>query len=123
LKNAFDDFLPVSTKAYLGLKGDLDFDPVLVGKVTSLHLRGVVGFTDVLMRLIITFDAELCRSEKADIVLENRLKAATKAITMSANRVRRERKVAAICVKATLPKPENPTIVHSFMVERGIVKA
>ncbi len=45
--DAYAAFHPVSGKTQLGRKGELAFDPVLLGQQVSLNLRGVVGFTDV----------------------------------------------------------------------------
>lgn len=52
--DAFAAFLPVSGKAALGRKGELSFDPVSLGSPVTLNLRGVVGFTDVLIKIIVT---------------------------------------------------------------------
>jgi len=116
-------FQPVSSRTALGMKGDLLFDPVVIGQPTALHLRGVVGFTDVLIRLMITMDAELSRSEKADAVLEASLRAATGAVTLSSDVTKRASQVRKICANAGLPRPVDTEVVHAFMVANRIVRA
>jgi hypothetical protein len=123
LVEVFADFQPVSTKADLGLNGDLIYEPAVLGQVTLLHLRGVVGFTDVLLRLMITFDAELSRFDKAEAVLKTALRAATSgASLMPGNPTLRNNRIRGLCRTAKLPRPVDPAIVYSFMVQQRLLR-
>lgn len=92
--DAYSAFQPVSGKAQLGRKGELAFDPVVLGQQVSLSLRGVVGFTDVLIKIMVTIDAELCRSSKAEPLFEKSLRSSSRRAMLSApsgNGTRRSR--------------------------------
>ena len=62
-------FQPVSDKAQLGRKGELAFDPIVLGQRVSLNLRGVVGFTDVLIKIISTINSEYVDRSKPKLSL------------------------------------------------------
>jgi hypothetical protein len=116
-------FVLVSSKQHLGMKGSLDFVPLAKGQPVSLSVRGVVGFCDVLIRLMITADAELCRVPQAERLLEHRLRNAKREYnTLAANRSRREYHITRRCAAAGLPRPANANLVYKFMVGKGIVK-
>lgn len=95
--------MPVSGKAALGRKGELSFDPVTLGNPVSLNLRGVVGFTDVLIKIMVTVDAELSRAERAEALFEKAFRAANRRVMLSATPRRRDAQVKERCFKAGSP--------------------
>jgi hypothetical protein len=74
LFGAQSEFIPVATKSGLGM----DFVPVhgvyTMGDPVSLDLHGVLGFTDVILRIITTIDAELSKTKVGERVLLQRIK-------------------------------------------------
>lgn len=119
--DAYAAFLPVSGKAQLGRKGELQFDPVVLCKTVTISLRGVVGFTDVLIRIIATIDAELCRAAKAEPLFEQALRQAGRRDTLSADVRKRNAQVKTRCVAAGYPPPADPAAVHAFMLARRLI--
>lgn len=69
-------FAPVANNTSLGM----DFTPrhsiVKIGDPVQLDLHGVLGFTEVILRIVTTLDSELSRSKSAETHLLQRLKAA-----------------------------------------------
>lgn len=118
--NAYRAFAPVSDKASLGMKGDLVFDPVLEDQRINLHLRGVVGFCDVLFRLMVTVDAQLCRCLAAEDVLEKALRQ-NKGRTLSSKPARRHLQLLNHVNAARLPKPLDMEAVRQFMLLKKII--
>lgn len=119
--DAYAAFQPVSGKAQLGRKGELSFHPVALNQRVSLNLRGVVGFTDVLIKIIATIDAELCRAEKAETVFEKALRASGRRATLSANVRKRNAQVATRCTAAGFPRPRDPGAVYDFLLAHRLI--
>jgi hypothetical protein len=118
---AYRAFAPVSNKAALGMKGDLIHDPISEGDKITLHIRGVVGFCDILFRMMVTVDAELCRSIKAEAVLEKAIRGAKRPSTFSGNPQRRHAQVIQCCKSVALPKPADVKLIGQFLVSKGLV--
>ncbi len=112
--NAYRAFAPVANKAALGMKGVLVHDPISEGDKIKLHIRGVVGFCDILFRMMITVDAELCRCIKAEDILEARFKGTKRHYLLSGNPQRRRMQINDLCRAARLPKPLEPEVVRKF---------
>lgn len=117
---AYKAFAPVSGRAALGMKGILVHDPVAEGQAITLHLRGVVGFCDILFRMMVTVDAELSRSHQAEGVLEAALKQVTRR-TLSSNPHRRHLQLLNHIRAARLPKPMDMEVVRRFMLSKRII--
>jgi hypothetical protein len=115
------EFAPVSTKAALGMKGELIHHPIVKGSDIVLSLRGVVGFCDILLRMMITVDAELSRSLSAEAVLETAIKATKLDTTFSSNPQRRHMQVIRCCKSVGLPKPANVEAMRQFIVKRRLM--
>jgi hypothetical protein len=117
---AYHTFAPVSGKAALGMRGILVHDPVVEGQAITLHLRGVVGFCDILFRMMVTVDAELSRCYHAEDVLEAALKQVTRR-TLSSNPQRRHLQLLNHIRAARLPKPLDMEAVRQFMLSKRII--
>jgi hypothetical protein len=118
---AYVNFAGVSKKEDLGMRGELLHDPAVLGGDVHLHLRGVVGFCDVLLRMMVTIDAELSRSERADAVLEAAFKNAKLISTFSPRANARHMQVLGCCKRAGLPPPSGTKEVEVFLIEKRLV--
>lgn len=65
-------FLPVATASALGVKECPNHIAPTLDQNVKLSLRGVVGLTDIIRRLVVTLDSELARSSKAEAVFIER---------------------------------------------------
>ncbi len=119
--DAFNAFQPVSSMVHLGRKGELEFDPIVLGQRVSLNLRGVVGFTDVLIKIIATIDAELCRSIKAELVFEKALRSSGRRAMLSANVKRRNAQTSSRCTAAGFPPPRDAEAVYKFLLAKRLI--
>jgi hypothetical protein len=120
--DAYQAFAPVSSTTSLGMKGALIYDPIIEGDKIRLHIRGVVGLCDILFRIMVTVDAELSRSIKAEPILESRFRAARLRQFTSGKPHRRRSQINDFCRSAGLPKPKNAEIVHQFLISKGLIK-
>jgi len=115
-KIAYDEFKLVSDRRSLGMKGALLHDPFVEGQQIRHHLRGVVGFCDIVIRIMTTIDAELSRSIQSEKILATRLRSVQgQPHMLSANEERRNEQVLKRCLAAKLPKPVDLSIVYKFL--------
>lgn len=63
LVKSYDDYQKVATTSLLGIKEVPKVNPVTLDNLISLDIRGVVGLTDIIIRIITTIDAEISKSE------------------------------------------------------------
>jgi hypothetical protein len=59
---SYSAFQPVSSAASLKMKGTIQHSPAIVGKRVDLSLRGVVGFSAIMRRLMVSIDAAISGS-------------------------------------------------------------
>lgn len=71
-EEAYLRFSRVATTSDLGVTTVPQHLPVQAGSEVRLSLRGVVGFSDILLRVIVTIDAELACEPKAEHTLVQR---------------------------------------------------
>jgi len=115
-------FTSIYSRQALGVKGALQFDPLVEGEPVKLHIRGVVGFCDVLLRMMRSIDAELCRSKHAEDVFCSMLRAAKpNQTTLSTEVTRRNAQIIRRCSTAGLPRPADIDAVYGFMRSKRIV--
>ena len=71
-------FIPVANKTVLGMGFVPDFTTFRLGDDVNLSLRGVLGFTEVILRVVTTVDAELSSTSIGEQVLVERIAANTR---------------------------------------------
>ena len=120
-QRAYEAFLPLSDKKSLGMRGNLIFEPVIIGMPVKLHLRGVIGFCDILLRIIATVDAELCRSSFAEAPFKAWMTATKHPKVLSGNVHRRNIQVGDRCHAAGLPTPRDADATYEFLRTHRII--
>ena len=118
---AYNKFSLVSDKASLGMSEELEHDPIRKGDKVHFRLRGVVGFCDILFRIMITVDAELSRSSKSEGYFEQTFKERKSHITLSSASEKRDAQVNKICRAAGFPSPHDISAVTSFLLSKRII--
>lgn len=116
-KDAFDAFSVVASTHDLGVKEVPEHFPVSVGKRVQLSLRGVVGFSDVLRRLIATLDVELSRCKNSEReLLEQWNSTYPKLVHLpAANPKKRENSIKKRIDSLRLPKPTSTKELDAFL--------
>lgn len=123
-ENAYSDFFPISGKSHLGMRGELEHHPIKTGHRVSLGLRGVVGFCDVLLRMIATFDVEFARTEGAERYLIEGLRRVPGQPSMLGAAVnRRDQQVRKRCLVAGFPAPEFVQPIYDLLRESRVIHA
>lgn len=115
-----------AVKAYesVGRVRDMPFTlpnctPLIRDEVVVADLHGVVGFSDVLRRLVLTIDSALAASESAEGILVNRWRAECGVVQAPADGAKRLSKVRGGLVSFGLPRlPEVAGIAGALTAAR-----
>ncbi|MGE0708601.1 MAG: hypothetical protein AB7N76_12725 [Planctomycetota bacterium] len=120
-ENAFAEFSTVATTSALGLKEVPEHEPLVEGKLVRLKWRGVVGFSEVILRLIATLDAELCYAEGAEDYFISRWKKEKVKQIQLRHGEKPEPGVKSALVKLKLPKTASLGKLIPFLREHRLV--
>lgn len=81
LYGAQSEFIPVATKAGLGMSFIPEHKVYAQGDSIELSFHGVLGFTDVILRIVTTIDIELSKSIQAEPLIMARIASVKKQPT------------------------------------------
>lgn len=120
--DAYNAFAAISSSASMDTKEAIEHSAVVLGKPVKLKIRGVVGFCDILLRLMITIDAELSGTSFAEIVALERLRRSKKPKpTLGKQPHNITRKLKGVVRSAGLPEPADLVTLKSFLLAHRIV--
>jgi hypothetical protein len=122
LVDAYTQFSAVATTADLGvLEVPIHF-PAAIGTKAKLSLRGVVGFSHIVLKIIATLDAELSRSGSAEKSFVKKWKLTNPhRVSLSSGTAKRENKVKRLVKKAGFPKPAKPDAFGDWLKQEALV--
>jgi len=120
--DAFNSFSPVSSAIALKTKEAIEHFPVTLGSRTMLSLRGVVGFYHIVLRLMITVDAQLSGSQAAEAAALARIRATADLIpTLSPVDKRMRKTIRGVCRRAGLPSPHDILTLRGLLLQQRLV--
>jgi hypothetical protein len=124
-EDAYQAFSQASSQADLGMRGALKHHAVQAGHPVRLDLRGVVGFSEVLLKIIKTVDAELSRSTQGEMYFISRMRtpATPQPSTLSSRDKRRAEQVGKRCLVCGFPRPKDPAEIYRLLRHHNIVSA
>lgn len=126
--DAYNEFAPL-TPADLGITEVPKVIAPSLGAPVKLVLRGVVGFSEIILRLVATLDAELACTQGAEREFLDHWRAhfsasgntKVKRFPLSADRARRERHLRRLIGKLALPRPANVSPLETFLRSHRLV--
>jgi hypothetical protein len=101
--DAYNQFNAIGTMSELGLNEVPVHHPVTLGKKIELELRGVIGLSDVILRIITTYDAQLSETLLAERELIDRVPP-VQAKNHLVKAAARDRRITSILHNSGLPK-------------------
>jgi hypothetical protein len=106
----------------LGLKEKPELPQVVGGQPIRLSIRGVVGLSDVVLRLIATLDSELVNSGYGDALVKKRwLYTHNGLVTVAAAGLKRDAHLIRLVRKCALPKPVALTALFGHLSSAELV--
>ena len=124
LVDRYNEFSRITLPADLNMSEIPEHYPPILGEKIRLSLRGVIGFSQIIIQIMLTADAELLRSEYAEKELKQRLKEAfPNPITISGNRDRAVRQIKGIFKAAGYISPDllSLTQMTRFLIDNRII--
>jgi hypothetical protein len=121
--DAYAAFLPIATPAALGVPEVPAHTVPSLGSAVEVSLRGVVGFSGLVLKIIATIDAELSSAlpaEKALMVRWKRIHPNKRML--SADATKRENQIIKMANRAGFPKPSSPTKLANWLSAKGLTQ-
>ncbi len=106
----------------LGLKEKPELPQVVDGQPIRLSIRGVVGLSDVVLRLIATLDSELVNSGYGDALVKKRWRYTHNGLVIvTAAGLKRDAHLIRLVRQCALPKPVALTALFGYLSSAGLV--
>lgn len=99
--------------------------PSLQGEPIRLSLRGVVGFTQLILKIVATFDVEFIKCKRADLYFCDRIKEDLKVIpypTCLTSQTKKIQEINNIVQRGRFRKPINPLILYPLLKNNGVMR-
>lgn len=120
LLTAYNNF-SVLSKNDLGISESLNIPQPKVGDKITLPLRTVVGFSQILIKIVSTYDIEFIRFPEAEVYFTNKIKE-SKPNPVRKDYTRIEKQCKNISIQSHFGTPDNLNSLFGFFVLKGIMK-
>jgi len=124
LERAYQEFTTVATEAGLGVKEVPIHNLTTKNQPVKIYLRGVVGFCDVILRIITTLDAEMAQAKSAEREIFRRwtAKYGSKQQTIkSVNPVARQKQLVSLAHNIGYPRTTYSIELESYLLSQSLV--
>lgn len=123
-EQAYLAFSAVATTADLGVSEVPNHSVVTLNSPIHLSLRGIVGFCDVVLRMIATIDAELSRAESAEKVFHQSWlnKHGKKYALKRPGRDARQAQITRLVQKLGYPSPSTTTAIEKYLLDNDLAR-
>ena len=115
-KKAYDDYIKV--KSSLGIKEELEIDIPVVNSPVKAYLRGVIGFSDIILKLLYHLDAELIKTNLGENYFKETINAKYKKKKgFSTDSEKCEKQISHFCTRVGFMQPENPLKLKKYLID------
>lgn len=117
------EFKSIATKDSLGVSEVPEYFPIVIGEPVRVSLRGVIGLCDIILKIIVTLDAELSRSQYAELVFKKYWEEINKKqYTLKTSDInKRSRQIERLINKIGLPTPISTDGFEEFFRRNALV--
>ena len=118
--SAFQDYQQYCTCASLGVSEVPQINSLVLGNTLVPSFRGVIGFTDIVIRILISYDCELVKTSMAEQYFLTKFHQAKVTNGFpSSNRGKALKELSARIRKCGFIIPANVSTLQSFLVSKG----
>jgi hypothetical protein len=122
LMDAYAAFLPVATPAQLGVKEVPRYTVPTLNVTNVPHLRGAYGFSDIVLRIIATYDRDLSDRRGALVDINSRLGRITGVkLSHTLGKAKHEKLIKGLFQRALMPPPKQTAALLQFLERTGRV--
>lgn len=123
LVDGFVDFQAFSSSSAMKTKEVIEHYPVTLGAKTSISLRGVVGFCEIILRLMVTVDAQISGSEAAEKAALGRMRKGMgrHLLTLNSDKKKSDQQIRKVCRNGNLPRPIVAESVRELLLQNRLV--
>ena len=122
LINAYTDYLPFATASSLCVSEVPDFPAPALGTEVQVSLRGVVGFSYILIKLLVSLDTELLCAADAEAEFIARYQQKHKIMrTLKPNADESRRQVKQYVQQCGFPKPLAVDDIITFLLNNHLI--
>ena len=119
LKCAYDDYEPV--KNLLGMKKELLIAEPIIGNTMEAYLYGVIGFSDVILKMLYYIDAEILKTNQGELHFKEVVtRKYTKKEMFSSDKNKCISQINHFCMGLGFMCPENPLELKNFLQNNGL---
>lgn len=120
LIDAYTAYLPIATESDLDVTEVPAVTPPILGQKIHLNIRGVIGFSDFVQRILIISDVNLLQTKPAEEEFLSR-KPSQALLTLSTNSSRAQKQIEQVCVNAGFLCPVWSEALQQYMVAHKFV--
>lgn len=120
LIDAYNAFLPIATISDLDVAEVPIIIPPILGQRVELSLRGVIGFSQLVRRIIIISDINLLRTQAAEKELTDRIPRDWNCRTLSSDSVRAKGQISRFSSKAGLLRAVWTEDYKQLLIDKGV---
>ena len=122
LVNAYNDYIAIATTNNLDASEAPEALIPTIGHLIPISLRGVVGFSYNVIKIIVSCDAELLKSKEAEREFDRKFSSRHGIIrTLTSSLPEANRQVAAYIRQCGLPAPPNLDDFRSYLLEKRLL--
>ena len=118
--NAYNSYAPISTLSDLDTNEVPIVNPPILRQPIQLNLRGIIGFSQFLRRILIISDINLIKAEAAEAELIQRKPQNWKIDTLSSNHMRCVQQLTKYTNSIGLLRPRWSLDYQNFMITNGL---
>ena len=126
-QDKFLDFKSIATPSNLNAREVPEHFPVLSGKPVNLSLRGVVGFGDIIIKIVVSLDAELACCLQSEQELITRFKYWANhdgkgTVSLKKDPGYRHNQLKRLIINLGFPEPVKTEEVETLLLQENILK-
>ena len=121
LLDAYTAYSTVATATDLDVNEVPTITPPVVGQKIHLNIRGVIGFSDFIQRILIISDINLLQTIAAEGEFISR-KPSRPTLTLSSNPNRAKHQIGQLCMNAGFLRPVWSVDLQNHMVTHGFIR-
>lgn len=109
------------TAANLDMQVKPEYTHFALGDKVKLHIKGVAGLTEILLRIVTTMDAEFLQSIRAENIFAHRVKATLKGKSKRLDYFTKQKELRSLVQRSAFAMPLTTNPIETFLKSEGIL--